>query len=407
MDLIFADGYGQDLAIVDFDFDIQIGINNTFEISVPIDWFQKKKLYEKATYVYVIDDDTQFNEFAGIITSLEHQTEFNQLLLRGVTMRDFLLQSMTAPDQSDGYAYTIAGDAQAVINDIMSRWQSSNYEVFEPTTAAAGFTLTRKRLPRFCSVEEAIYTALSGSGYIPIVSCRRNPHFRFTVTVVANSQHVCVVTDTDKQYGADAVIESRSVTSLPVVCGLGQGELTKRYVYYCWYEEDMGTTLLKESTSYNNTPLSKNYMSVPDAACYVIDNNNASPAELRNACQERLEELSTYNSRWDISNAEVDGYVVVGDTLQLDAGYLGKHVRKVTGKILRRIDGVVYEEYVLDSGEQVFFDTGSDPQAVDLSQWVNRVVPYYNLDTSAASGTLDGDLYAAIDALGWTSEVIV
>ena len=31
---------------------------------------------------------------------------------------------------------------------------------------------------------------------------------------------------------------------------------------------------------------------------------------------------------------------------------------------------------------------------------------YLGLDTSAASGTTDGDLYAAIVALGWQSEVI-
>jgi hypothetical protein len=29
-----------------------------------------------------------------------------------------------------------------------------------------------------------------------------------------------------------------------------------------------------------------------------------------------------------------------------------------------------------------------------------------NLDTTASTGTTDGDLYAAIDALGWASDVI-
>ncbi len=29
-----------------------------------------------------------------------------------------------------------------------------------------------------------------------------------------------------------------------------------------------------------------------------------------------------------------------------------------------------------------------------------------NLDTTASAGTTDGDLYAAIDALGWASDVI-
>ena len=38
--------------------------------------------------------------------------------------------------------------------------------------------------------------------------------------------------------------------------------------------------------------------------------------------------------------------------------------------------------------------------------FVSMTNPKYTLDTSAASGTTDGDLYAAIVALGWESDVI-
>lgn len=38
---------------------------------------------------------------------------------------------------------------------------------------------------------------------------------------------------------------------------------------------------------------------------------------------------------------------------------------------------------------------------------VDMTTPKYNFDTTAAAGTTDGDLYAAITALGWESEVIV
>ena len=39
--------------------------------------------------------------------------------------------------------------------------------------------------------------------------------------------------------------------------------------------------------------------------------------------------------------------------------------------------------------------------------WVDITTPRVNLDTTAATGTVDGDLYAAITALGWESDVIV
>lgn len=38
--------------------------------------------------------------------------------------------------------------------------------------------------------------------------------------------------------------------------------------------------------------------------------------------------------------------------------------------------------------------------------WVNVTTPKYNLNTAAAAGTVDGDLYAAITALNWQSDVI-
>lgn len=41
-----------------------------------------------------------------------------------------------------------------------------------------------------------------------------------------------------------------------------------------------------------------------------------------------------------------------------------------------------------------------------LAAYVDRTTPEYNLDTTAAAGTTDGDLYAAITALGWESEVL-
>lgn len=37
---------------------------------------------------------------------------------------------------------------------------------------------------------------------------------------------------------------------------------------------------------------------------------------------------------------------------------------------------------------------------------INKYTPTLHLDTTAATGTDDGDLYAAIVALGWESEVI-
>ena len=46
-------------------------------------------------------------------------------------------------------------------------------------------------------------------------------------------------------------------------------------------------------------------------------------------------------------------------------------------------------------------------ESTDLANYVLKATPYYDLDTTASPGTTDGDLYAAITALGWESDVIV
>ena len=47
--------------------------------------------------------------------------------------------------------------------------------------------------------------------------------------------------------------------------------------------------------------------------------------------------------------------------------------------------------------------TGTEEEFAELLS----ILPNLPLDASAAAGTTDGDLYRAIQALGWESEVIV
>lgn len=44
--------------------------------------------------------------------------------------------------------------------------------------------------------------------------------------------------------------------------------------------------------------------------------------------------------------------------------------------------------------------------STDITNWDNSYNGKVSLDTTAASGTTDGDLYAAIVALGWENDVI-
>lgn len=76
-------------------------------------------------------------------------------------------------------------------------------------------------------------------------------------------------------------------------------------------------------------------------------------------------------------------------------------------------------EYDLTRNEGTVYSAGTPLNAVALNtamqdvidmiptNYVDKTSPMYDLDTTAAVGTTDGDLYAAIQTLGWESDVIV
>lgn len=66
---------------------------------------------------------------------------------------------------------------------------------------------------------------------------------------------------------------------------------------------------------------------------------------------------------------------------------------------LTNVSGDVYD-MVRAEGE--VYDEGTLLNANNM----NYEIPRFALDETAAPGTVDGDLYAAIVALGWDSEVI-
>lgn len=70
--------------------------------------------------------------------------------------------------------------------------------------------------------------------------------------------------------------------------------------------------------------------------------------------------------------------------------------------------GVVLGTYDVERAEGTVTLDGTLLNATNLNdQTTNRYTPTFDLDTSAAPGTTDGDLYAAITALAWEGDVII
>ena len=72
---------------------------------------------------------------------------------------------------------------------------------------------------------------------------------------------------------------------------------------------------------------------------------------------------------------------------------------------LSRNEGTIYAAGTPLNAEAL---NGAMQEVIDMipTNYVDKTTPMLDLDTTAAVGTTDGDLYAAITVLGWASSVI-
>lgn len=114
--------------------------------------------------------------------------------------------------------------------------------------------------------------------------------------------------------------------------------------------------------------------------------------------------------------ADPSGGILVGSDTFLIGGFTNTNVRNNTlhntGTLIAAPKKIVEETYTdPETGEEVHVkEWRYDTDAIALDVYADAIFRddiYSDIDTTAASGTTDGDLYAAITALGWESEVIV
>ena len=125
MDVILATADGRDEMFIDFDMDIEVGGDNTFEIAIPYGEYDKnvwkigKRVYAKGT------------EFGGLIGEIESRTVEDMVYVRGYTWRGLVSKKRrepTDPPVSWPAAYTL-GD---IVFWTGTRHLDSDSELFNP-----------------------------------------------------------------------------------------------------------------------------------------------------------------------------------------------------------------------------------------------------------------------------------
>lgn len=103
--------------------------------------------------------------------------------------------------------------------------------------------------------------------------------------------------------------------------------------------------------------------------------------------------IETDNGDGTISLQDATAYTTLGD--QLSASVLngiGTVVNAIGAQVTTNVSDI---------------STNATNISTNTTNISNLLAGKINLDTTASAGTIDGDLYAAIVALGWESDVIV
>ncbi len=138
MDLIYTDKNRIDLGILkDYELDFEIGSENDFQITANTE----NNVIPIGGYFYF-----ENSEYGGKITKLKVDTAQNRLYYGGRTFYGMLCDKVICPDPGEDY-YTVSGDANAIISELLDR--SGISDLFAAATRTSGFNFLNYKFDRY------------------------------------------------------------------------------------------------------------------------------------------------------------------------------------------------------------------------------------------------------------------
>ena len=144
MEMILAASDGAEEKYLDFDFDIDIGNEDTFEIAVPYSEWNGEITFGKRVYI-------PGTEHGGIVKDIQGDTSKNTVFVRGYTWRGYLRKRW--------FKGTLSGD----LNDILSTLVSG-FNIFHIPSRPCGIT-TVFTADNYMTVLEVATQALYACGF--------------------------------------------------------------------------------------------------------------------------------------------------------------------------------------------------------------------------------------------------
>lgn len=330
MDLVMRKLSTGEEKIVSYDFDFNIGSDGqaNFEVTMPID--------AEVWDMFYVDNYTRDNEYCGFVTETEIQTTENQKLVRGNTIRYYLWSSvipeaLTVP--SNDLGSTIFG---YVFSSYLFFPDDGLSHLLDYVTD--GSVSGNVQINRFDSTWDAILKlcAFSGRVCIPRYGRDEDGDVGITFTVRAKNTYYPRIDDGEVGGTGEATLDTQLSRNVFVLAA-GTGEGAARIIRYVWYDGSSFQT----SEDIADVPLGYEE--------YFLDYTNADLQELVQKAKEIAYGYYVGSTDMSASGLEITPGATIGDIVNLSGKV--EHTAQISGMILRRVSGVVTEEFTYSETE--------------------------------------------------------
>lgn len=319
MDLILSTASGVEECVLDYDFDMDIGDTNDFQINLNYGTWDERIQIRKKIYI-------PGTEYGGIIKYIQSATNTGSITLKGFTWRGYLAHRIISPPAGSDYRI-VSGELNSVISSLVSipgfrvetksTGRNVNYQFKRYVDAASGLEAMCESVGFRLDLK---YVQTDTSGYVLVQAL---PVGNYGGTI---------------EYSQDALIDFDSVNNQMgvnhLVC-LGKGELKDRIVAHLYADSSGNISQTQTITGI-------------DEVVQVYDNSGAELETLIESGTTRLKDLISKQS-FTPSITDSTTELFLGDIVSGVDYITGNSVTKaIADKIVKRSLGELSINYKIE-----------------------------------------------------------
>lgn len=320
MDMILAKPDGQEICVVDYDFDMDFGDTNDFQVNASYaSWIPDIQI---GNLIYIPG-----TEIGGIIKNITSATNTGNIYIKGYTWRGYLSKRVIRPPSGSDY-YIANGELNNIIRSLI------DIPNFVVPIADTGIYVNYQ-FERYCSVLDGVEKMLRTVGYrLDIQYVQTETGGYVQVQAVKAGLYGESV-----EYSQDSMIDFNSEDNQMgvnhLIC-LGTGELKERLVIDLY--ADRAGNISQTQT-----------ISGIDEIVEVFENTGAEQETLIETGTNRLKELLSNKSFTAQINKTATTELHIGDIVTGQDYITGNKVTKpIINKIVKRTNGAISRDYKIE-----------------------------------------------------------